>query len=175
MVRPQRQWLKRMGAAAFLGLIISGAGFIYAPAVSPVLAHTSEEIAAEVERLRQSGDRWLQVDLSSQRLYAWEGDTPVYAVIVSTGKPSTPTVRGYLPFNQCIAPPECAVPITTCPMCRGRCIFTGATPSTEPTGTIILERPLAMAALMWPLTMPNGSSTGRASAPRWLCKSSGLA
>lgn len=94
MVSPQRQWLKRFGLSACLGAILSGAGLAYIPAVSPALAHTNAEIAAEVERLRQSGDRWLQVDLSSQRLYAWEGDTPVYAVIVSTGKASTPTVRG---------------------------------------------------------------------------------
>ncbi|WP_225887111.1 L,D-transpeptidase [Nodosilinea nodulosa] len=58
------------------------------------MALTSGEIAAQVARLQQSGDRWLQIDLSSQRLIAWEGNTPVYAVIVSTGKPSTPTVTG---------------------------------------------------------------------------------
>ncbi len=41
-----------------------------------------------------SSERWIDVDLSNQRLVAYEGDTPVYWVIVSTGLPGTPTVTG---------------------------------------------------------------------------------
>ena len=41
-----------------------------------------------------SGERWIDVDLSQQRLVAYEGDTPVYWVTVSTGLPGTPTVTG---------------------------------------------------------------------------------
>jgi lipoprotein-anchoring transpeptidase ErfK/SrfK len=44
--------------------------------------------------LKHSGQKWIEIDLSSQRLYAWEGDRPVYAVLVSTGKASTPTPTG---------------------------------------------------------------------------------
>jgi len=44
--------------------------------------------------LKMSGEKWIEIDLSSQRLYAWEGDRQVYAVIVSTGKASTPTPTG---------------------------------------------------------------------------------
>ncbi len=40
------------------------------------------------------GARWIDVDLTNQRLVAYEGDTPVYQVIVSTGLPGTPTVTG---------------------------------------------------------------------------------
>jgi lipoprotein-anchoring transpeptidase ErfK/SrfK len=94
MYRTQHHWLTCLWQSILLSLLISGVGFVFAPAVGPALALTNEEIAAQVERLQQSNQRWLQVDLSSQRLYAWEGNTPVYAVIVSTGKPSTPTVRG---------------------------------------------------------------------------------
>ena len=94
MFRAKPDWLKCLWESVLLSLLISGAGLVFAPAVGPAFALTNEEIAARVEQLRQSNQRWLQVDLSSQRLYAWEGDTPVYAVIVSTGKPSTPTVRG---------------------------------------------------------------------------------
>ncbi|UZQ53136.1 L,D-transpeptidase [Trichothermofontia sichuanensis B231] len=47
-----------------------------------------------MERLKQSGKRWIEIDTSRQRLFAWEGDKQVYAVIVSTGKPSTPTPSG---------------------------------------------------------------------------------
>ncbi len=44
--------------------------------------------------LGASGERWIDVDLSQQRLVAYEGDKPVYGVTVSTGLPGTPTVTG---------------------------------------------------------------------------------
>ncbi len=44
--------------------------------------------------LAAAGERWIDVDLSQQRLVAYEGDTPVRSVIVSTGLPGTPTVTG---------------------------------------------------------------------------------
>lgn len=44
--------------------------------------------------LKQSGRRWIEINLSNQRLIAWEGGIPVYAVIISTGKESTPTPTG---------------------------------------------------------------------------------
>ncbi|MBD2108533.1 L,D-transpeptidase [Nodosilinea sp. FACHB-13] len=94
MLASQRHWLKRFGAGAFLSLIVSGAGLFLAPGTEPVMALTNEEIAARVASFRQSNERWFQIDLSSQRLTAWEGGTPVYAVVVSTGKRSTPTVTG---------------------------------------------------------------------------------
>lgn len=53
-----------------------------------------DRIAYHIMELQQSNDRWLEIDLSRQRLVAWEGNKPVYAVVVSTGKPSTPTRVG---------------------------------------------------------------------------------
>jgi lipoprotein-anchoring transpeptidase ErfK/SrfK len=38
--------------------------------------------------------RWIDVDLSDQRLTAYEGERPVRDVLVSTGLPRTPTVKG---------------------------------------------------------------------------------
>ncbi|HEY2979547.1 MAG TPA: L,D-transpeptidase family protein [Anaerolineales bacterium] len=40
------------------------------------------------------GERWIDVDLSQQRVYAYEGDSVVNAFIVSTGTWQTPTVTG---------------------------------------------------------------------------------
>lgn len=40
------------------------------------------------------GTKWIEVDLSSQTLTAYAGDTPVYSALVSTGLPRTPTVTG---------------------------------------------------------------------------------
>ena len=44
--------------------------------------------------------RWLEIDLSDQRLFAWEGNTQVHAVIVSTGKSGTPTRIGEFSIQQ---------------------------------------------------------------------------
>ncbi len=38
--------------------------------------------------------RWIDINLSTQRLVAYEGDEPVYSAIVSTGTPNRPTVTG---------------------------------------------------------------------------------
>jgi len=51
-------------------------------------------IARRMIELQQSSDRWISIDLSEQRLIAWEGNQVVYAVIVSTGKDATPTRTG---------------------------------------------------------------------------------
>ncbi len=40
------------------------------------------------------GTRWIDVDLSQQMLYAYEGDTVVASFLVSTGVPAFPTVTG---------------------------------------------------------------------------------
>ena len=40
------------------------------------------------------GERWIDIDLSSQRLTAYEGDLPVFTSIVSTGTAAHPTVVG---------------------------------------------------------------------------------
>nr|HEX4315731.1 L,D-transpeptidase [Kofleriaceae bacterium] len=44
--------------------------------------------------LLQPGERWIDVDLDAQILVAYEGDTPVYATLVSTGGKETPTKTG---------------------------------------------------------------------------------
>ena len=40
------------------------------------------------------GEHWIDVDLSQQRVYAYEGDTVVNSFVVSTGTWQTPTVTG---------------------------------------------------------------------------------
>jgi lipoprotein-anchoring transpeptidase ErfK/SrfK len=41
-----------------------------------------------------SGEKWIDIDLSAQMLYAYEGNTVVGAFLVSTGTSATPTVTG---------------------------------------------------------------------------------
>ena len=43
---------------------------------------------------RRDGERWIDIDLSSQRLTAYEGDLPVFTSVVSTGTTEHPTVVG---------------------------------------------------------------------------------
>ncbi|HEY9907554.1 MAG TPA: L,D-transpeptidase [Thermosynechococcaceae cyanobacterium] len=50
--------------------------------------------AQKMRDLRQSNQRWIEVRLATQRLVAWEGGKPVYAVIVSTGKAGAETRSG---------------------------------------------------------------------------------
>ncbi|CAG0933467.1 hypothetical protein TFLX_03061 [Thermoflexales bacterium] len=59
----------------------------------PLNLPTDEPVAVS-NPTETDGDRWIDVDLSDQRLVAYEGDTPVYWVTVSTGLPGTPTVMG---------------------------------------------------------------------------------
>jgi LysM repeat protein len=41
-----------------------------------------------------SGRKWIEVNLSTQTLTAWQGDVPVLQTIISSGKAGTPTVTG---------------------------------------------------------------------------------
>ena len=59
-----------------------------------VLATLPPAISQQIETLKKSQKRWLEVDLSEQQLTAWQGGTPSYSTIVSTGKPATPTLSG---------------------------------------------------------------------------------
>jgi lipoprotein-anchoring transpeptidase ErfK/SrfK len=54
----------------------------------------TDALVSVVNPTGSSGERWIDVDLSRQQLVAYEGDTPVYWVTVSTGLPGTPTVTG---------------------------------------------------------------------------------
>ncbi len=42
----------------------------------------------------RANERWVGVNLGQQTAVAYEGDTPVYATMVATGLPMTPTVQG---------------------------------------------------------------------------------
>jgi lipoprotein-anchoring transpeptidase ErfK/SrfK len=97
-------WLRNAGifltGATLTGTIL-GVGVPAAltqPKPTEVAVKTSPKggdiIADAIATLQQSKKRWIEVNLSTQRLIAWEGKKPVHAVIVSTGKASTPTRSG---------------------------------------------------------------------------------
>ncbi|MBC1235860.1 ErfK/YbiS/YcfS/YnhG family protein [Nostoc linckia z18] len=47
-----------------------------------------------MQKLQKSDKRWIQINLTKQRLIAWEGDRVVYGSAISSGKKSTPTLVG---------------------------------------------------------------------------------
>lgn len=58
------------------------------PTATPYVPPANPQVAAAL------GEKWIDINLSQQRLVAYEGSTPVYWVTVSTGLPGTPTVTG---------------------------------------------------------------------------------
>ena len=67
------------------------------PVVDPTTTQTTTAIhaASDPTHSRQDGDaRWIDVDLSEQRLSAYEGNVVVRTTLVSTGLPETPTPVG---------------------------------------------------------------------------------
>jgi len=48
----------------------------------------------EAQPVVSYGEKWIDIDLTNQMLYAYEGDTLLNSFLVSTGLPGTPTVTG---------------------------------------------------------------------------------
>jgi lipoprotein-anchoring transpeptidase ErfK/SrfK len=74
-------------------------GTIYAEIISdtPTAEYTAPTAAAvniPVPMAGNGGEHWIDVNLSEQRVYAYEGDTIVNSFVVSTGTWQTPTVTG---------------------------------------------------------------------------------
>ncbi len=70
-----------------------------APTVTPMPTYTAMPTAvpptsAAPPTIALSGEKWIDVDLSAQTLTAYQGDIAVFRTQVSTGTPSTPTVKG---------------------------------------------------------------------------------
>ena len=86
-----------------------------------------------------NGVRRIDVDLTNQRVYAYEGDVIVNSFIVSTGTARTPTVTGKFKVYIKLVPEVCAVPVIFFRTSRISCIFIKAMDCMAPTGIIILE------------------------------------
>jgi L,D-transpeptidase catalytic domain len=86
-----RSLLQHWGIAATAALL-TGMGICAAPAISDPPQQNA--LAKAMQELKLTDQRWIEVRLGSQRLVAWEGKRPVFAVIVSTGKPGHVTPVG---------------------------------------------------------------------------------
>lgn len=65
-----------------------------AGAVRGRLAVVGVESSPAVAAARADGEKWIEVDLSEQKVYIYEGTEQVNEFVVSTGLPGTPTVTG---------------------------------------------------------------------------------
>jgi lipoprotein-anchoring transpeptidase ErfK/SrfK len=91
----------RSTSAIALSMLVLG---MAAPAMAQTASNTStantstpattDIASARIRELRKSSDRWIEVRLSTQRLVAWEGNKPVYAIIISSGTENFPTRPG---------------------------------------------------------------------------------
>lgn len=90
-------------AAALVGWTPLNFGLMTPPSLEAIAApvdavesppRVAQWIDNEIYALRQSQRRWIEINLTDQRLIAWEGDRQVYAVFVSTGTYATPTPTG---------------------------------------------------------------------------------
>jgi lipoprotein-anchoring transpeptidase ErfK/SrfK len=55
---------------------------------------------SEITRLKKTSQRWIEVNLTTQRLIAWEGKNWVDARVISSGKSSTPTLTGVFTIQE---------------------------------------------------------------------------
>jgi len=67
---------------------------ILIPGESEQVYRLLEERAPAVAQAIANGERWIEVDIAHQTVHAWQGAELVRSFLVSTGKPSTPTVTG---------------------------------------------------------------------------------
>lgn len=88
-IRPYHS-LKQIGVMTGLALALWGT--VGLQAIQPGFAQDST--TARMASLKQSAERWIEINISTQRLTAWEGGVPIYAVIVSTGTDEHPTPTG---------------------------------------------------------------------------------
>lgn len=80
---------------ATLTIAVLGVCSLPSIAASPYLLATQSNVAPEMLLARQQRrGRWIEIDLSEQRLTAWNGRTKLRTYIVSTGKGRTPTPVG---------------------------------------------------------------------------------
>ncbi|MCL5432588.1 MAG: L,D-transpeptidase [Patescibacteria group bacterium] len=55
----------------------------------------ADEAATDTTQVLGESDRWIEINLTQQRLYAWEGNNQVYNFLVSTGKWAPTPVGDY--------------------------------------------------------------------------------
>lgn len=84
--RSRGEWIENAGPSIFDNKFI--ATLATKPAENTSTAVLGSHIAAD------GSEKWIEVDISDQKLYAWEGNRKAYEFSVSTGRPGYDTVQG---------------------------------------------------------------------------------
>jgi lipoprotein-anchoring transpeptidase ErfK/SrfK len=93
-------WLRRSGAFwAAIALALASFFTSPVPATAAPNSQRAKQTAVSSRRVRARANharrgRWIEVNLSRQRLTAWENGRRVYSMVISSGKRATPTRRG---------------------------------------------------------------------------------
>lgn len=92
-------WIRSSGTLC-TGVIWMMAALVYGLPPTAADPTSAKAVAASVNNnITLSEPRRIEIDLSEQRLSAWEGKKLVYSFRVSTGKRSTPTPIGRFQIN----------------------------------------------------------------------------
>lgn len=94
-MNPQVWWqrLRQLILITAAGVLVSAVAVEAGTSLTPT-KKLPPAIAQAILDLKATEKRWIEINLSAQRLIAWNGSKPAYAVIVSTGKKTTPTPTG---------------------------------------------------------------------------------
>ena len=60
----------------------------------PVSRFLTTVLPAQTQVALQNDQKWIEVDLSDQKLFAWENGNKAFEFVISSGKPWTPTLKG---------------------------------------------------------------------------------
>lgn len=75
-------------------LIYTGQRLVIRPGTGEQKTETAVEVPAPPPSHGTNGEKWIDVNLSTQTVVAYEGRTPVYRTLASTGTSRYPTVTG---------------------------------------------------------------------------------
>ncbi len=90
----QQAILKIFVTTALITGIVGGNSFSGLNLESAIAQNSNASRDRQMEMLKRSGKRWIEIRLRSQRIIAWQGNRLVYAALMSSGKGSTPTPTG---------------------------------------------------------------------------------
>lgn len=84
--RSKGQWLENAGTPIFDNESVA--------ALPPKLALDNSSQILGSHTAADGSEKWIEVDISDQKLYAWEGNRKVYDFPISSGRPGYDTVQG---------------------------------------------------------------------------------
>lgn len=86
IVKSDGEWIENAGLPVFDNQVLA--------TLPPKLAASVPSQVLGSHIATDGSEKWIEVSLSDQKLYAWEGDRKVYEFAISSGRPGYDTVQG---------------------------------------------------------------------------------